>query len=81
MDSFIISGYLYSASSSALLLRGASYYSNDTILELHAKASEGLAQDSYVTARVGFEPATFQAIELTTEPPRPTMIMGCGTLC
>ena len=36
--------------------------------------SEGLAQGSYVVARVGFGPATFrtQATEPTTEPPCPT---------
>ena len=41
--------------------------------------SEGLAQGSYVVARVGFEPATFQTqgTELTTEPPSPTMLCSC----
>ena len=38
--------------------------------------SEGLAQGTYVAARVGFEPATFrtQGTEPTTEPPRPIQI-------
>ena len=42
---------------------------------LQATASEGLAQDSYVAARMGFEPATFwtQGNEPTTEPPHPLM--------
>ena len=39
-----------------------------------ATASEGLAEGPYVAARVGFKPTTLQstAIDLTTEPPRPT---------
>jgi len=38
--------------------------------------SEGLAQGTYMAARVEFEPATFhmQGTELTNEPPRPTAI-------
>ena len=41
---------------------------------LQATTSEGLAQGSYVEAKVGFESATLrtQATELTTEPQRPT---------
>ena len=40
---------------------------------VQAATSEGLAQGSYVVARVGFKPATLrmQGTELTTEPPRP----------
>ena len=40
---------------------------------IQATMSEGLAQGSYVVARVGFEPATLQTKgnELTIEPPRP----------
>src|SRR6218665_2573770 len=73
---FIQSEYLYSASSSPLLLRGAPDYSTDAVSELTRRSttgnmSEGLAQGPHVAARVGFEPATLRThgIELTTEPP------------
>ena|SRR6218665_3954687 len=72
-SSFLNSGYLYSTSSSSLLLRGALNYSIDIVLELthRSTTSEGLAQDPYVVARLGFEPVTLwtQGTEHTTEPP------------
>ena len=66
--SFIHSGYLYRASSSPLLLRGAPNYSIDTVSEL--------------TRRVGFESATLrtQGTEVTTEPPRSNVI-AMLTIC
>jgi len=60
--SFSYSGYLNSASSSPLLLRGAPDYIIDTVSELtheQATVSEGLAQSPYVAPRMGLEPATF----------------------
>ena len=68
VHSFIHSGYFYSTSSSPLLLIGAPIYSIDTVSELtrlcnnapQATMSGGLVQGTYVAARVGFEPATFQ---------------------
>ena len=49
----------------------------DTVPQFHAKApqataSEGLAQGSYVAARVGFEPVTLRmkGVESTNAPPR-----------
>src|SRR6218665_2334528 len=78
ISSFIHSGYINSASSSPLLLRGAPHYSIDTVSEFHAEAlqaiaSERLAQGPYVAARVGFEPATLLTpdAEHITKPPRP----------
>ena len=67
----IHSGYFYTASSSPLLLRGATDYSLDAVSELTAEAlqaivSEGLAQGPYVAARVDFEPPDTR----NTEPPR-----------
>jgi len=63
--SLIHSGYFYSAFYSPLLLRGAPDYSIDTLSELarlrltpQATSSEGLAQGSYMAARVGPEPTT-----------------------
>src|SRR6218665_897933 len=61
INSFIHSGYLYSASSSPPLLRGA--HGTDTVPEFHAEApqatvSEGLAQGPYVVASAGVEPMT-----------------------
>ena len=58
--SFIHSGYIYSAFSSPLLLRGAPDHSNDTVPEFHAEASqaivsEGLSQGRYMAAGVGYE--------------------------
>src|SRR6218665_581244 len=76
IQSFVLSGYYYNASSSPLLLRGAPDCSIDTVSELirealQATASEGLAKSPYVAARVGFEPSTLRTkdAELTTEPP------------
>ena len=50
--------------------------------DLHAEArqvtvSEGLAQDPYVAARTGFEPATMRTkdAESSNVPPRPTLIL------
>ena len=39
--------------------------------------NEGLAQGSYLAAKVGFKPATLQTqgTKLTTEPPCPTIIL------
>src|SRR6218665_2079313 len=73
---FIHSNYLYSTSSSPLLLRGAPDYSTDTVSEFHAKVPqatgrEGLGKGPYVAARAGFEPKTLQTkgTESTNEPP------------
>ena len=41
LDLFIYSGYLYSASSSPLLLRGASDYSVDSVSELTRLSARG----------------------------------------
>ena len=74
--SFIHSGYFCSTSSSPLLLRGAPDYSIDTVWVNMLKRYWQLqvndfSQGSYVTARVGFEPATLrtEGTEPTTEPP------------
>jgi len=40
-NSFIHSRYFYSASSSPILLRGALYYSIDTVLELTRRSATG----------------------------------------
>src|SRR6218665_1770406 len=42
INSFIHSGYFYSAPSSPLLLRGAPDYSTDTVSEFHAEAHRQL---------------------------------------
>src|SRR6218665_1991478 len=80
------SEYLYSASSSPQLLRGAldtarilcqSFTPKRRILPFpQATASKGLAQGSCVAARTGFEPWTLRstAIKSTNKPPRPTML-------
>ena len=49
--------------------------------DIHSPTSEGLAQGSYLAARMGFKPATLdaQGAELTAEPPRP--IGGTELLC
>src|SRR6218665_2197964 len=66
IHSFIYSRYFYSASSSPLILRGASDYSVDTASEFHAEAlmqataSEGLAQGPKMAARVRFETTTLK---------------------
>src|SRR6218665_1241283 len=56
-----------------------SRHSVDTVPEFYAEvpqatASEGLTQDPYVAAKVGFEPATLRmkGVESTNEPPHPT---------
>ena len=45
-----------------------------------ATVSEGLAQGSYLAARVGFESTTLRSTDIdsrpTNEPPRPTKIGG-----
>ena len=48
-----------------------------SLLLSQATASEGLAQGSYVVARVGFGPATLrmQGTESATEPPHPTIFV------
>ena len=55
-----------------------SRHSTDTVSEFHAEASQatasgGLAQGSYVVARVGFKPATLclTGIDSTNAQPRP----------
>ena len=76
------SEYLYSASSSPQLLRGApdtaqSFTPKRRILPFpQATASKGLAQGSCVAARTGFEPWTLRstAIKSTNKPPHPTML-------
>ena len=80
--SFIHSGYFYSASSSALLFRGAPDTAW-TLLEFNAKvsqatASEQLTQGPYVAATVGFKPITLRTkgVEPTNEPPHPTWSRG-----
>ena len=66
-------------STSPLLLRGALDYSTDTVSEFTRSAqaivSKELAQGPYVAARAGVEPTTlrFGVIDLTNEPPRPTL--------
>ena len=76
----IHSGYLYSTSSSPLLLRGAPDTAY-TVSEFHAKApqataSEGLAQGPYVAARAGFELTTLRmkGDKSTNEPSCPTIM-------
>src|SRR6218665_3092391 len=72
------SGYLYSTSSSPLLLRSTPDYIIDTVSELTYRSATGncdcrTCQGPYVAVRVGFEPAKHwtQGTELTTEPQRP----------
>jgi len=79
IHSFIHSEYLYSASSSPLLLRGASDTSRIlcrifTPKRQRETSSEGLAQGVYYAVRAGFEPATFRTKcnESINEPPCPT---------
>jgi len=64
INSFIHSECFYCASSSPLLLRGASDYSIDKYCvgfnTSKATVSEGLAQGPYVAARVVFQPATLR---------------------
>ena len=76
---FINSGYFYSTSSSPLLFRGTHEYSIDPVSELTCWCAIGKyewTQGSYVTARVGFEPATFhtQGTKPTNKPPRPKVL-------
>src|SRR6218665_3865146 len=78
IHSFIHPGHFYSAPSSPLLLRGASDYSTDTVLEFHAErlVRKRLVQGPYVTARAGVEPTTLRlkVIDSTKAPTRPTNI-------
>src|SRR6218665_2258657 len=62
---FIHSGYFYRASSSSLLLTGASRRSTHAVPKFHAEAqqatvSEGLAQVHYIAARAGVEPMSLR---------------------
>ena len=74
-NSFIHSGYFYSASSSPLLLRSASdtaWMSEFLAESPQPTASEGLSKGPYMVARAGSEPITLtKGDESTNEPPRP----------
>ena len=80
-ESFIHSGYFYSASSSSLLLRGAFHGSTDTVLEFHAEAPQATASDEDLPKvlrsgyRAGVEPTTLRTIDVdsTNESLRTTM--------
>jgi len=81
-NSFIHSGYFYSASSCPRLLRGAPDYNSDTETEITRQsttAGNSEWRKCPWTLRgghwVGFEPATLrmQGTEPTTEPPCPTI--------
>ena len=82
---FIHSGYIYSTSSSTLLLRGASKYSIDSVSELARRNVTGNCEwrtcPRFLRGcyRVGFEPVTHrQGTELTIEQPRPIFdCLGC----
>ena len=69
-DSFIHSEHFYRPSSSP-------YCCIDTVSGLTRRSAEGLAQDPYVAARAGSEPATFQTqgTEPANEPPCLMMMM------
>ena len=52
------------------------YWCKTEVSASSALVSEGLAQGPYVVVRAGFKPATLvtQDMELTTEPPCPTVL-------
>src|SRR6218665_1761657 len=86
-NSFIHSGYFYSASSSPPSTQRHSRHSMDTLSEFHvevlqATASEGLAQGLYVAARKGFETVTHRkkGTEAANEPPRPMNMKNSTSL-
>ena len=74
VDWLIHSGYLFSASSSPLLLRGAPDTARILCRSFTPKRHRQLAQCPYVAARMGFEPTTLRTkdVESTNAPPRPT---------